>query len=85
MREIKKHLNYYVVLFFVLALGVLFFLQIDSSSGLKVSLLLVITLFYIFWGILHHSTKHNLSLKIVIEYILIGCLGLVVALFFIKG
>lgn len=85
MRKIKKHINYYLILCFVLAVGVIFFLQIDSGSNLKVSFLFTITLFYVLWGIFHHLSKHNLSLKIVIEYILIGAFGLTIALFFIKG
>lgn len=45
----------------------------------------ITSLFYVGWGILHHFVHHDLNAKIVVEYVLIGSLGMTVVLFIIKG
>ncbi len=40
---------------------------------------------YVLWGIVHHYINHNLKTKIVIEYILIGGLGISAIFFLLKG
>lgn len=41
--------------------------------------------FYALWGVLHHVLHHSLRIRIMIEYILIACLGIAVIVFVLKG
>ena len=41
--------------------------------------------FYMILGILHHFVNHELTAKIMVEYILIGALGISIVFFIIVG
>jgi len=74
----KKHLWYYVSFLAVelTGLGLIFYLADKNLQFLTVCFM---ASFYIGWAILHHYHHHNISIKIMIEYILIGLLGVVVS------
>lgn len=74
--HIKSHYRYYISFTIVQLLGL--GLVLLASGNKKVQLLAVFgtTLFYFLFAIVHHLLDHDLTAKIVIEYALIGCLGL---------
>ncbi|HSA84343.1 MAG TPA: hypothetical protein VLF20_05685 [Patescibacteria group bacterium] len=79
----RKHIWYYLV-FITVELSCLFaVMSVSSDLILKRAIVCFMAVFYIVWAILHHWLHHSLSKKIVIEYVLIGLLGVVVVLFFI--
>lgn len=82
--DVKKHLWYYsgLLIVSVLALSLLWMTAYDKA--LQMAALVLLSLFYILWGLLHHFMHHDLHMKIVLEYILIGALGISIA-FFILG
>ena len=81
----KKHINYYLSIILILGLG--FFLVINTSYNkeLQMAMVIITALFYVGWGILHHFINHDITAKIVLEYILMGSLGVTVVLFLLKG
>lgn len=81
----KKHIGYYLSIAVILAL--VFFLVINTAydKGLQMMMVILTALFYGGWGILHHFINHDITAKIVIEYILMGSLGVTIALFLLKG
>lgn len=81
---LKKNTGYYFSLFFILMLG--FFLSVQTSDNKQLQFLTVVTTgcFYVAWGILHHIIHHTLTAKIMIEYVLIGSLGMTLILFLLK-
>ncbi len=81
IKKIKMHLGYYISLIGILAFGFLLVFLYSSNRGLQVAVVILTTLFYISWGIIHHLINHDFHLKIVVEYVLIGILGLVIILF----
>lgn len=83
--KLKKHFGYYLSLSAILLLGII--LIILTSPNIKLqSLVISLTIFfYILWGILHHLINHELSSRIVIEYVLIGALGLSIIFFMLMG
>jgi hypothetical protein len=83
--KLKKHLGYYLSLLAILLLGIV--LVILTSPNIKTQGLVIslTVFFYILWGILHHLINHELSIRIVIEYVLIGALGLAVLFFMTMG
>ena len=84
-KKFKKHFGYYLSLSAILLLGIV--LVVLTSPNIKTqSLVISLTVFfYILWGILHHLINHELSMRIVIEYVLIGALGLAVLFFMTVG
>lgn len=76
MRNIKKHVFEYLLLATV---GVFFLFLLTLFGGDRVRqfvFMAFFTGFYILWGIIHHKVNKTLHFKIVLEYILIGALGL---------
>lgn len=83
--RIKKHLLYYFFLIFILAAGVMLGFRTTYNRTFQIEILVMTSLAYIVWGIFHHVLHHDITLKIVIEYVLIGILGITVVLFLLKG
>jgi hypothetical protein len=83
-KKVSNHLGYYISLIAVLILG---FIAIQKASTRELQLLFffIITLFYIILGIIHHLLNHKFNAKIMIEYVLIGCLGISIIFFILKG
>ncbi len=81
----KKHVVYYLFLFFLLAIGVFLGFETKYDRQLQIDAVLLLSLAYATWGILHHMLHHDLTLKIVIEYVLMGLLGVAVTLLLLKG
>lgn len=79
-----SHVGYYISLIAILIFGFAL-ASLTPYKQLQMAIVILITFFYVIWGILHHLINHDLSAKIVVEYILIGSLGLSVILFLLKG
>lgn len=80
-----QHGFYYFSLLAILALGFTLVYLNSSNKELQIAAVILTTFFYILWGILHHLLNHDLTSKIVVEYILIGSLGLAVIILLLKG
>ena len=84
-KKFKKHLAYYISLLAILFFGlVLTFLATPNIKLQSVIVSLTIS-FYVLWGILHHMINHELTPRIMIEYILIGALGISILFFMLMG
>ncbi len=76
MKDAKSHFWHYAILILLIFSGaVVFFSHPEKTIKFQVGAL--ISLAYIFWGIFHHLLEGNLTLKIVIEYSLIGLLSVI--------
>lgn len=80
----KTKIGYYFSLALILILG--FFLSLETSDNQQIQFIVIAMTasFYVGWGILHHYLYHDLTAKIVIEYVLIGSLGMTVILFLLR-
>lgn len=85
MKKIKKHLFYYFSLLIILFLGLVLTFLAAPNIRLQGIIILMTVFFYILWGILHHLINHELTAKIMIEYVLIGALGVSILFFMIMG
>lgn len=81
----KEHIFYPFFLFIVVALGILLALQFPHSKQMQMLVIVMTTFFYVGMGLVHHRENHDLTAKIVIEYALIGGLGMTIVLFFLLG
>lgn len=81
--KISKHILYYISLIIILSLS--FLLAYTSSDrGFQIGVIIATTFFYVLWGILHHLINHDLHIKIVLEYVLIGAFGLTIIFFLLS-
>lgn len=72
----KRHLWYYGGLLVVLSSGLFLISQSLHDLNLVMGITLLMSFFYVVWGILHHYVHHDIHAKVVIEYVLIGILGI---------
>lgn len=84
-KKTDKHIGYYTSLLGVLIIGFLLISFASPDRLLQISIFALITLFYVILGIVHHRENHDLTAKIVVEYILIGGFGIAVMFFLFKG
>jgi len=85
MRDLRKHDRYYISLIIIFAFGVFLANQFTGFKQVQIGIAVTLSVFYVFWGALHHVLEHDLTPKIMIEYVLMGCVGLAVLLFLIQG
>lgn len=85
IKGIKKHFGYYFSLVIILSLGTFLSFQTSYDRQLQMLIVIMMVFFYVGWGILHHLLEHDLSIKIVIEYVLIGSLAMSIILFLVRG
>ena len=85
MQKRKSHLAYYIFLTIILGAGLLGAYLSSPNRQLQMAIVVLTTLSYVAFGILHHFLNHDLNTKIVIEYTLIGSLGLSLVFFLMKG
>lgn len=81
----KYHIGYYITLLLILCFGFFMAVLAAPHKQLQMAIVAITTFFYIAWGILHHLVNHDLSTKIVVEYVLIGSFGLAAVFFLLKG
>jgi len=83
LKRISEHSIYYASLIAILSLS--FLLAYSSSDrSFQIGVIIVTTFFYVLWGIMHHLINHDLHMKIVVEYILIGVFGLTIIFFLLS-
>ena len=80
-----KHILYYLTLAMTLLLGMLIIAFSSPNTHFQFSVFVLMAFFYVFWGILHHLLNHELTTKIVIEYVLVGSFGIAIVFFLLKG
>ena len=82
--KLYEHAPYYISLISILVVGFLVIYNSPNRS-FQIGVYIAITFFYVLWGIMHHTINHDLSPKIVIEYILIGAFGLTIIFFLLSA
>jgi hypothetical protein len=83
--KLKKHFGYYLSLSAILLLGIILIILTSPNIKLQGLVIALTVFFYVLWGILHHLINHELSSRIVIEYVLVGALGLSILFFMMMG
>ncbi len=85
MRAFRHHAEYYLSLSVILIFGIFITIRFAPDTTLQMATVVLLSLLYVCWGILHHVLNHNINTKIVVEYILISSLGMSIVLFLLKG
>jgi hypothetical protein len=76
----KRHTGYYISLILILLLGVVIYLSSGNDSNTRLVAVLMLSFCYVLWGIVHHVIHHDITVRVVLEYVLIGVLGIALAL-----
>lgn len=84
-KKFKKHIGYYLSLLTILIFGLILTFLAAPNIQLQIIIILLTTFFYVLWGIFHHLINHELSSKIMVEYVLIGALGVSILFFLLMG
>jgi len=71
-KDIVWKVTYYVIELVILVLGYSVILLFSFDFSIQVMFLVITLLFYTTFGLLRHQAQHDLSLLVVIEYILIS-------------
>lgn len=80
-KKIQDHIPYIVSLVIILGLGLLLGLQFSYSKQVQMLIVVMTTFLYVGIGLFHHKQNHDLATKIVVEYTLIGGLGMTIVSF----
>lgn len=83
MKKHTNHLEYYVSLGVILLAGFLLAIQFTRRADQMLTVV-ILAVFYVLWGIVHHIVCHNINTKIVVEYIIIASLAIAVISFLLQ-
>lgn len=81
----SRHINYYIFEAAILGLGFFAVYALSLPFTYQMFLIAGLVLLYSVMGIIHHSVKHDIHAKIVLEYILISALVFSIFLFLKSG
>ena len=84
-KKIKKHLLYYISLITMLLLGLILVVLANPNLRLQMLIIFGIIILFILWGGAHHLKNHQLTGRIMVEYILVGLLGIAILFFMMTG
>ena len=82
--ELKKHWVYYLVLLILEGIGLVLLTLSTYNKPLQLTIVMLMTLIYIFSALIHHYLTHDVHPKIVVEYVLMGALGIAVTFFLLR-
>ncbi len=67
--QVVRHGFDFVLLATIIGLGLLGILMFHFDIASQIAVVVLMSLFYVFWGIFHHHHDENLTAQIVLEYI----------------
>lgn len=79
-RDIKFHLSHYLSLLVILNIGVGAFFYFRFNPTYQAAVVVLTSISYVFWGIIHHFICEDLHIKVVLEYLLLALLANLVVL-----
>lgn len=77
----KTVIYHYASLILILLLGLIMFYLNIGFPNRQLLVIILISFFYVMWGIIHHFLQGDLHPKIVVEYILIA----IIAIMLLRG
>ena len=83
-KKFLKHIRYYIALLVMQVIGFFVILSFSGNHDFQIIIIIISTIGYVTWAIFHQYLEHNLTSKIVIEYVLFGAFGIAVSLIFFK-
>lgn len=78
IEDAKNHLLHYAILITILVVGFGSIVLFSSNKQIQLSLAVITAISYVLWGITHHYMEDDMSVKVVVEYILIAMLSILI-------
>jgi len=66
----KKNLNYYLILLAILNIGAFGFYLLRYNPLFQAWTLIITSIFYVLWSLIHHHLEGDLHPKVLMEYLL---------------
>jgi hypothetical protein len=79
--HVREHLFYYTIMVVLQIIGFFIVLKAAPDTQLEMFFVILTSGVYLFWALLHQYIHHSLHPKIVLEYVLVGFLGISVSFF----
>jgi hypothetical protein len=80
----KHHISYYAVVGLIQLVGLILIIWAGGNKQIQMMYVVLMTLLYVAWGLVHHKIHHDLHAKVVIEYVLMGSLGIAIMYFLLQ-
>ncbi|OGD71475.1 hypothetical protein A3D09_02575 [Candidatus Collierbacteria bacterium RIFCSPHIGHO2_02_FULL_49_10] len=71
-----RHLSHYIALLVILMAGLVAMMVSGGSTTVHTLILVLISLGYFIWGVIHQFLEKEFHLEIILEYFLFSLLGL---------
>jgi hypothetical protein len=75
--DVQEHIFEYLLLITSAALYITFLAVFKAQPTKQYIVTALFVLYYVVWGVIHHTRDQSLHLKIILEYIAIGALALI--------
>lgn len=72
----KEHILHYSIILGILSAALFLILFFPQDLNTQFTIIVTSAFLYVCYGILHHELKHDLTVKIVLEYVLVAALSL---------
>lgn len=76
--DTAHHIFHYLILLTIIVGGLGAFFSFRAYPMIQLLIGITTALFYVIWGIVHHFVDHDLSVKIVIEYLIVAIFAIVI-------
>lgn len=76
-KEVKQKPIEYAALASLFIIGLVVYFFADITSHQRRSIVYILAVSYFFWSIIHHYKRGDLSVSIVVEYLVMALLGIV--------
>jgi hypothetical protein len=81
-KNFKKHHWFYISFVLIQIVGGLLVYVSSFDKKVQLTAVFLLTVLSVFWSLMHQHIHHHLSSKIVLEYVLMGGIGIVFAFIF---
>jgi len=78
--KISKHMYHYLSLILIVLVGLVALVFFSYNEHVSIAILVGLAFAYVAWGVIHHSSRRDLYLSVILEYIVIASFGLVIGL-----
>lgn len=81
---LTTHTGYYLSLIILFLTCLILVIYNSGQLSVQMTIIVMTSFLFVVWGILHHTVKHTTSLKVVIEYVLMGMVGMAIAILLVS-
>lgn len=72
--ETKLQISHYFILLVLLNIGIGAFLYFDFNRFYQIVIIMLVSIIYVLWGIIHHWLCEDLHLKVILEYVAVSAM-----------